>query len=329
MPPNFAIRFFLLVFHARSRVQALIRVAVAMLSALRVSRRGLAPLPSVRASVQPARTLGSGLVRARRAMVTLARSQTGHHLEITPTPTRVSLRWMRRLAGGSLLATGAVLGGIYSMDEGLWRSVRVLSSLVPMFADYHWTSFKLRNEADDSEAVLRAFDAYHHKWAREPLNAVLDLRGFYVKVGQMMAGFPGDGLPKPYKEQLLVLQEHVPAQPFEVIRGIVEAELGCPLEDVFSEFPEDPIGAASIGQVHLARLKHDGSRVVVKVQYPEVEKNFRMDFSTIMAIFEQINPEFVEPLEAMEECFKSEFNYSLEAANLRRMCAEVKPHFTR
>ena len=64
-------------------------------------------------------------------------------------------------------------------------------------------------------------------------------------------------------------------------------------------------------------------------RYPEVEKNFRMDFSTIMAIFEHINPEFVEPLEAMEECFKSEFNYSLEAANLRRMCAEVKPHFTR
>ena len=152
------------------------------------------------------RTLGRGLVRARRAMVTLARSHTGHHLEITPPPTRVSLRWMRRLAGGSLVATGAVLGGIYSMDEGLWRSVRVLSSLIPMFCDYNWTSFKLRNEADDSEAVLRAFDAYHHKWAREPLNAVLDLRGFYVKVGQMMAGFPGDGLPKPYKEQLRVLQ---------------------------------------------------------------------------------------------------------------------------
>ena len=138
----------------------------------------------------------------------------------------------------------------------------------------------------------------------------------------MCAGFPGDGLPKPYKDQLSVLQEDVPPQPFKAIRDIVEGELGCKLEEVFAEFPEKPVGAASIGQVHLCKLL-DGSPVVVKVQYPEVERNFRLDFQTIMAIFAQVNPQLLEPLETMQDCFKSEFDYTLEAKNLRRMCDEV------
>ena len=64
-----------------------------------------------------------------------------------------------------------------------------------------------------------------------------------------------------------------------------------------------PIGAASIGQVHFATLKN-GRKVVVKVQYPETERYFALDFNTILRIFEQVNPEMVDLLKEQRECFK-------------------------
>ena len=161
-------------------------------------------------------------------------------------------------------------------------AVRVLNSLIPMGADYWCLFYRLRGLPEDVKR--KALDEYHEKWRDEPLRVCLDLRGFYVKVGQLCAGFPGDGLPAPYKQSLKCLQENVPPQPYARIKQIAEAELGCPLEEVFAEFEASPIGAASIGQVHRARL-HDGTDVVVKVQYPECERNFRLDFATIMSIF--------------------------------------------
>jgi hypothetical protein len=153
----------------------------------------------------------------------------------------------------------------------------------------------------------------------------LSLRGFYVKIGQVMSGQP-DMLPAPYSESLKVLQENVPHKPFPTIKGIVESELGCAMDVAFSSFEEEPIGAASIGQVHRATLR-SGERVVVKVQYPETEAYFAMDFATIMRIFEVVNPEMVEILEEQKACFEQEFDYKQEAANLRRMCDEVRPFF--
>ena len=74
--------------------------------------------------------------------------------------------------------------------------------------------------------------------------------------------------------------------------------------------------------MHGATL-HDGTEVVVKVQYPEVEKNFRMDFRTIMAVFRVVNKVLIEPLEAMYDGFTAEFDYRLEAAHLREMYDQV------
>jgi predicted unusual protein kinase regulating ubiquinone biosynthesis (AarF/ABC1/UbiB family) len=161
-------------------------------------------------------------------------------------PSRIvtGVKWS---AGLTVIGASSALTYAYFFDEGVWRTIRVLSSLIPMAVDYWWLSYLVRGMPD--EARRRAFDEYHQQWCDEPLRVCLDLRGFYVKVGQLCAGFPGDGLPLPYKESLKVLQEHVPPQPFARIKAIVEEELDCMLEDVFAEFEKDPIGAASIGQV--------------------------------------------------------------------------------
>ena len=203
----------------------------------------------------------------------------------TATAVAAPRRRAARRIGGAL-TVGFVGGGVAlnSLDEG--RTATVLAALVPATVDYQVVSWKHRNSSP--EEAKDAFDDYHSRWADEPLRVIMKLRGFYVKTGQVLAGQP-DVLPAAYGRSLKILQDSVPAQPFDVVREIVESELGCALEDVFSTFDETPLGAASIGQVHRATLS-DGTEVVVKVQYPAAERFFRLDMETIKGIFRIANP---------------------------------------
>ena len=81
--------------------------------------------------------------------------------------------------------------------------------------------------------------------------------GFYIKCGQMSAANIGDAFPKIWQETMSVLQDQVPHKDFETIKAIIEEDMGKPLGDVFATFEPDPIGSASIGQVHRATL-HNG-----------------------------------------------------------------------
>jgi len=72
-----------------------------------------------------------------------------------------------------------------------------------------------------------------------------------------------------------------PQRSGEEVRGFVEAALGKSIDSVFSEFHDEAIGAASIGQVHRARLASTGDEVAVKVMYPEAEALFRSDITII------------------------------------------------
>jgi len=89
-----------------------------------------------------------------------------------------------------------------------------------------------------------------------------------IKVGQILSTRP-DLLPPEYIQQLRKLQEEVPPFSFEQVREVVEQELGAPLEELFAEFDPEPLGSASLSQVHAAKLP-DGPKVAVKVQRPGV-----------------------------------------------------------
>ena len=103
----------------------------------------------------------------------------------------------------------------------------------------------------------------------ERLRKILeDLGSTFVKLGQIMS-MRADILPKEYCLELQKLRANVRPMEFEEVRQIVEAELHSPLEEIFSEFGEEALGSASIAQVHRAALL-DGSRVVVKVQRPNI-----------------------------------------------------------
>ena len=94
-----------------------------------------------------------------------------------------------------------------------------------------------------------------------------------VKLGQMGAT-RSDFVHKEYVERCETLQDDCPHQPLSYVEALLERSLGRPVRDVFARIDPEPLGAASIGQVHRAVLL-DGREVAVKVQYPRVEALFR------------------------------------------------------
>ena len=109
------------------------------------------------------------------------------------------------------------------------------------------------------------------------------------------------------------------------MRTILE-ETGKPASETFSEFDDAPLGSASIGQVHRAVLRADGSEVAVKVQYPEAKGLFRTDMQTIKGFMKVAAPEQLVTLGELERQFEQEFDYRQEAANLREVGANMRRH---
>ena len=97
----------------------------------------------------------------------------------------------------------------------------------------------------------------------------------YIKFGQILSTRP-DIVGEDMADQLKYLQDKLPAFPTDQAKAMVEAELGQPVEALFSEF-SDPVAAASIAQVHRARLAEDGRLVAVKVLRPGIDRAFRKD----------------------------------------------------
>jgi predicted unusual protein kinase regulating ubiquinone biosynthesis (AarF/ABC1/UbiB family) len=129
----------------------------------------------------------------------------------------------------------------------------------------------------------------------------LHMGGVMIKVGQFLSSRL-DVLPAEVTDELANLQDEVPAEPYDAIRELAEKELGAPLTEKFEWFDESPLAAASLGQVHRARLKPalsrraelveaevegageeaDGFRnVVVKVQRPYIERIVEVDLSAL------------------------------------------------
>lgn len=113
----------------------------------------------------------------------------------------------------------------------------------------------------------------------------IHMGGVMIKVGQFLSSRL-DVLPSEVTDELANLQDEVPAEPYEAIKELAEREFGAPLAEKFEWFDESPLAAASLGQVHRARLRledeADGFRnVVVKVQRPYIELIVEVDLSAL------------------------------------------------
>ena len=129
-------------------------------------------------------------------------------------------------------------------------------------------------------AILGVFakhNFYSNGFTPEELRTTLeDLGPTYVKIGQIMSSRT-DNLPKAYCQELEKLRSDVKPLPAEAARAVIELESGKTIDELYSEFRDEPLGSASIAQAHYGVLK-DGTRVVTKVQRPEIADMMREDF---------------------------------------------------
>lgn len=169
-------------------------------------------------------------------------------------------------------------------------------------------------------------------WEKEPdhllafrlRQALVELGPTFVKLGQLLSTRP-DLLPPAYIQELERLQDKVgPLTHSEVINQLCK-EIGHP-EDVFAEFNPEPLAAASIGQVHLARLK-TGEEVIVKVQRPGIEQKARNDLEIVIGLAQMSERRsaearrigLVDMMEDYSKMFLRELDYAREARNTERV----------
>jgi hypothetical protein len=140
------------------------------------------------------------------------------------------------------------------------------------------------NVGRSEEGRRAALERRHLEAAEQIVAALGTMKGAAMKLGQVMSFLDVGLVPEEHREEfqrkLGELRDAAPSVRFEDMRKVVEAELEEPLEEAFAEFEEEPIAAASIGQVYRARL-HDGRAVAVKVQYPGVAQAVRADMQNL------------------------------------------------
>jgi ubiquinone biosynthesis protein len=145
----------------------------------------------------------------------------------------------------------------------------------------------------------------------------------FIKLGQLLST-RADLMPGPYLEALSRLQDHIEPFPYEEVERIVSGELGVRLSKAFADFDPSPIGAASLSQVHRARMR-DGRDVVVKVQRPNIRDLIVGDLEALGEIARFLDQhtelgrryEFDNMLVHLRKSLLRELDFTIEANNLR------------
>ncbi|MAS92890.1 MAG: ABC transporter [Verrucomicrobiales bacterium] len=158
-----------------------------------------------------------------------------------------------------------------------------------------------------------------------------DLGPTFVKVGQLLSTRV-DLLPPTWTAALQRLQDDVGSIEFEAVREQIESSLGAKITNLFSEFDEEPLASASIGQVHRAILRDKQTEVVVKVQRPGIREKMVEELDAIQraADFLQDHSEFgekydIQPMVAQfRRAIMGELDYLAEGQNLRRLATNLR-----
>lgn len=169
---------------------------------------------------------------------------------------------------------------------------------------------------------------FHERRAERMIETLARLGPSFVKMAQVFSS-RSDLIPEPYVGALSSLTDQVPPVPLAAIRHEVEHAYGCPPEQLFERFENEPLAAASLGQVHRARYK--GREVVIKVLRPGVEELVRKDlavFKPLVRWFERRfpNPHVRNARTVIDEFAKrvwEEMDFMQEAAN----ATEIRANF--
>ncbi|GAC1357409.1 MAG: hypothetical protein NVSMB47_10560 [Polyangiales bacterium] len=201
-----------------------------------------------------------------------------------------------------------------------------LGALAPRAANLAFEGVRKRLAGDDRTPAEEA-QAHERvlveakKTAEQMLKTLGEMKGLPLKLGQMASyidGIAPPGYEERFQHVLKKLQAKAPPLSPAAAVKVVTAELGAPPEEIFAEWESEPFAAASIGQVHRARLR-SGERVAVKVQYPGIDVAIENDLKTVALMEQMIAPigrryQTKEGLAEIKRVFLAEIDYTQEAA---------------
>ena len=197
-----------------------------------------------------------------------------------------------------------------------------------------------KTRAAEMVGVFSAHNYYANGFTPEELRTTLeDLGPTYVKIGQIMSSRV-DLLPERYCKELEKLRQNVKPLSADVARAVIEEETGKKIEEIYSEFRDEPLGSASIGQAHYGVLK-DGTKVVTKVQRPLIADMMRKDYVLLKKLAKLVNVvvdkddtqtiDLVSVIDEMESVTEEELDFRVEAGNtkfFRENCIEDETKIT-
>ena len=244
-------------------------------------------------------------------------------------------------AVGISTAGGAYYAANSESTLGVRRQGQFWVRIFPIIADYYWNTASSspyvryqkwrQQDVVDEERVRQdkkeALQKRHARHAPEILQVMLDLKGLYIKLGQVLSvtALP---IPEAYRALFRTLQSDVPGwEEFDqVVKPTLEQEFGKNLDDVFSFIDPVPSGAASIGQAHRATLKEAGEEVIVKVQYPDASWQVPADIKCVgdflkLCVWAGVVDESAANMsfEEFARQFLAELDYEAERHNLQEV----------
>ena len=187
------------------------------------------------------------------------------------------------------------------------------------------------NVARGDEAAEEALARRQLETAKQIVAALGTMKGAAMKLGQVMSfldvGLVAEEHRDEFQRELAKLRDAAPTVSFAQMRRVIEDDLEEPISELFDGFSEEPIAAASIGQVYRARL-HDGREVAVKVQYPDITNLVATDLAVLEQIVKAIArlaPAIqLQPIvDYLQETLPLELDFEHEAASM-----EIVAHYT-
>lgn len=183
-----------------------------------------------------------------------------------------SFLFLGSIAGAIARGSDEFMGLLHSCP----RTFRTLSWACQ--AGYSYKKLMMAHTDKNTDEYAKALSHLHSYWASRCLELCRANGGIYVKCGQFAANF--GALPMEYRIHLQLLQDKATPRPFSVVDRVLMQELGAGADVVFAEFDQQATAAASLAQVHRARL-HNGKEVAVKVQYPGLQSAATADLTTL------------------------------------------------